>query len=246
MNSAIQPPLRVAPSGRSVSPRRTELPNAPQRTMLLGCGIAASMLYVAMDIVGTLGYSGYSYADHTFSELLAVGSPVRPLMILLSSIPYALLMAAFAAGVWKSAGARRAARITALLLLGYTVVGLITGLAFPMNTRQALAAGEGGLRNAMHPAGTAVMSLLLLAAMGFGATLAGRRFRYYTCATIIGLLLFGILTSLQAGRMTANLPTPWMGIEERVNIYATMLWMAMLAVGLRRHAGGGTGGEISS
>jgi hypothetical protein len=34
--------------------------------------------------------------------------------------------------------------------------------------------------------------------------------------------------------MAANEPTPWMGIEERINIYATMLWVAVLAIGLLR------------
>ncbi|MBS1910900.1 MAG: DUF998 domain-containing protein, partial [Bacteroidetes bacterium] len=202
--------------------------------MLCSCGVAASILYVVADIIGSLVYSAYSYTDHTYSELLAVGSPVRPSMIALSSAPYALLMMAFAAGVWNARSAKRTARVTAMLLLGYAAVGLVTGLVFPMHTRQALAAGEAGLRNAMHPVGTAVMSLLLLAAMGFAATLIGGRFRYYTHATILALLLFGILTSLQAGRMTANLPTPWMGMEERVNIYGTMLWMAILAGALRR------------
>ena len=34
---------------------------------------------------------------------------------------------------------------------------------------------------------------------------------------------------LQIFEMEANRPTPWMGLEERVNIYATMLWVAALA-----------------
>jgi hypothetical protein len=46
--------------------------------------------------------------------------------------------------------------------------------------------------------------------------------------------VFGVLASLQAGKMQANEPTPWMGIEERINIYATMLWVAVLAIGLLR------------
>jgi hypothetical protein len=42
------------------------------------------------------------------------------------------------------------------------------------------------------------------------------------------------LTSLQAGRITTNEPTPWAGIEERMNSYGIMLWVAVLAVGLLR------------
>lgn len=234
MNPALQHVERASMSEETLQQRSLRRPGTPLHTILLGCGIAASVLYVAADIVGSIRYAGYSYADHTFSELMAAGSPVRSLMIALCTIPYTVLMMAFVAGVWRSAGSKRAGRITAALLAGYTVIGTVAGLLFPMNTRVALAAGEAGLRNAMHPVGTAVMSLFLLLAMGFGARLLGRRFRYYTYATIITLLLFGILTSLQAGDMAANLPTPWMGIEERINIYAAMLWVGVFAVALQR------------
>jgi uncharacterized membrane protein len=71
-------------------------------------------------------------------------------------------------------------------------------------------------------------------AMVFGSALLGKRFRYYTYATVATLVVFGVLASLQAGRMVANQPTPWMGIEERINIYATMLWVAVVAIGLLR------------
>jgi hypothetical protein len=79
-----------------------------------------------------------------------------------------------------------------------------------------------------------VMSLFILLAMGFGASLLGKRLRYYSYATMAILVVFGVLASLQAGQMQANEPTPLMGIEERVNIYATMLWVAVLAIGLLR------------
>ena len=103
-----------------------------------------------------------------------------------------------------------------------------------MSIREVLAAGEATLRNAMHPPGTIVMSLFLVLAMAFGSTLLGRRFRYYTYGTIVTLVVFGVLASLQVGQLEANQPTPWMGIEERINIYATMLWLAVLAIGLLR------------
>lgn len=204
------------------------------RRILLICGIVSSVLYIAVDILGTLRYPGYRYTEQQFSELTAAGSPVRPLMIALSVIPYTLLVAALAVGVWISARPKRAGRITGAMLLGYAGFGMVGGWFTPMNTREALAAGERGLRNAMHIPMTAVMSLFMLLAMGFGATLLGKRFRYYSYATIAILVVFGVLTSLQAGKMVANEPTPWMGLTERINIYATMLWVAMLAIGLLR------------
>jgi hypothetical protein len=204
------------------------------RKILPGCGTVSSVLYVVTDVLGTLRYPGYSYADQTFSELTAQGAPTRPLMVALNGIPYGVLVAAFAGGVWASAGPKRAARITGAMLLGYAAFGVAGGLVFPMRPREALAAGEGTLRNTMHIPATAVMSLFIVLAMGFGATLLGKRFRYYSYGTIAILLVFGVLASLQAGQMAANEPTPWMGIEERINIYATMLWVAALAIGLLR------------
>jgi len=79
-----------------------------------------------------------------------------------------------------------------------------------------------------------VMSLFFLLAVIFGSTLLGKRFRYYSYGTIAILLVFGALTGFQAPQITANKPTPWGGIYERINIYATMLWVAVLATGLLR------------
>ena len=204
------------------------------RKILLICGIVSSVLYIVADVLGTLRYPGYSYANQTFSELTAQGSPVRPLMVALNGISYGVLVAAFAVGVWTSATPKRAARITGAMLLGYAAFGMAGGVFFPMRPREALAAGEGTLRNAMHIPATAVMSLFLLLAMGFGATLLGKQFRYYSYVTIAILLVLGALAGLQGGQMEANQPTPWMGVEERINIYATMLWVALLAIGLLR------------
>jgi hypothetical protein len=201
------------------------------RKILLGCGVVSSVLYIAVDVLGSLRYPGYSYADQEFSELTAQGSPVRSLMIALNEIPYTLLVAAFAGGLWTSAEPKRAGRITGAMLIGYALSGMVTGVFFPMKRREALAAGEGTLRNAMHPVGTIVMSLFIVLAMSYGARLLGRRFLYYSYGTIAILIVFGVLTSLQVGRMEANEPTPWMGVEERINIYATMLWVAALAIG---------------
>jgi hypothetical protein len=52
------------------------------RKILLGCGIASSVLYVASDILISWWDPNYSYRDQSFSELLAPGSPTRPLVFL--------------------------------------------------------------------------------------------------------------------------------------------------------------------
>jgi hypothetical protein len=204
------------------------------RKILLICGIASSVLYVASDILISWWDPNYSYRDQSFSELLAPGSPTRPIMVVANGITYGVLVVAFGVGVWASAGRRRAGRITGALLVGYAVIGAVGGVFFSAPTRETLEAGEETWRNTMHIPTTVVMILCILLAIGFGSTLLGRRFRYFSYAMILAILAFGILVGLQVDRVEANQPTPWLGIVERGNVYAIMLWVAVLAIGLLR------------
>jgi hypothetical protein len=63
-------------------------------------------------------------------------------MLVLSLISYVVLMIAFGLGIWRAAGGRRAQRITAAMLIGEVVWGFVGGLAFPMATREVIAAGR--------------------------------------------------------------------------------------------------------
>ncbi len=215
--------------------RRAVEPHPRVGKILAGCGLVSSVWYIASDIIGTLRYPGYSWLDQEFSELTAQGSPVRPLMVVLNEFPYTVLMPALSVGLWNAAGPkRRAARVAATGLAGYAVIGFAAGTLTPMATREAMAASRDTLRNAFHGPLTMVMDLSLIAGMALASQLFGKRFRYYSYGTIAILLAFGILTALQIPQMQANQPTAWMGLEERVNIYATMLWIGVLAVGLLR------------
>ena len=62
------------------------------RKILLICGIVSSVWYVVTDVIGTLRYPGYSYADQWFSELTAQRAPTRDFMVALNGIPYTLLV----------------------------------------------------------------------------------------------------------------------------------------------------------
>jgi hypothetical protein len=83
------------------------------RQVLLGCGVVAPVWWVAMDVVGSLRYEGYSYIDQTISELSAEGAPTRIFMTVLSGIPYAVLLIAFGMGIWITADGRRAEPVQA-------------------------------------------------------------------------------------------------------------------------------------
>jgi hypothetical protein len=207
------------------------------RAVIIACGIASSILYVVTDLVASHRYSGYSYRDQWFSELLADHAPTRPLMIATNAIPYTALVIAFSLGSITEPQFRLMARISGAMLLGYAITGAV-GVAHPMQTRAAIVTNSNDSQNMAHIASTAAMSVLLLLAMGFGARAFGPLFRRYTYLTIAVLLVFGGLTGRAAGRIDQGLDTPWSGIMERVNIYASMLWIAMLSVGLIRQLAG--------
>jgi hypothetical protein len=80
------------------------------------------VLYIAMDAVASIAYSGYSYRDQTISELSAIGAPTRPFWLVMS-IPYQALAFAFAFGVLILARQNRKVRIVGWLLL----IGAVTG-----------------------------------------------------------------------------------------------------------------------
>lgn len=179
-------------------------------------------------------YPGYSYVDQTISELSAQGAPTRIFMMVLSGIPYTVLMLAFGVGVWRAARGRHAGRIAGALLAAEAVWGFVGGIVFPMATREIIAAGQDTLRNQLHAWYGLGMPIFFLLSVGFGSRLLGTRFRYFSYGIILVTLVSGLVMSMQTGAMTANEPTPWMGLEERVTAYAPILWIAILATGLLR------------
>jgi hypothetical protein len=200
------------------------------RKPLLACGIAASLLYGVMMLI--IRYAGYSPMSQTVSELSAWGVSTRPLWMVLGSL-YDALMIAFALGIWASAGGRRSLRIVGGLLLAYGLLGLAWPFA-SMHQREVLAAGGGTLADTGHLVLGGITVALMFAAMAFGAAAFGMRFRIYSIVTIVILLAFGALTTADASRVAANLPTPWVGLWERINIGVFLLWVVVLAIALIR------------
>ncbi len=97
----------------------------------------------------------------------------------------------------------------------------------------------------MHLILAAVSTLLFVLSIALGATASGKRFRLYSIATILVVLAFGALTGMDASKISDNEPTPWVGITERIAVFGSMLWIAVLAIVLLRvqptgpHATGG-------
>jgi hypothetical protein len=200
------------------------------RKALLVCGIASSLLYVVATMLGAMQWPGYSTIDQSVSELIGINATSAPFVVPLYFI-YSLLIYAFGLGVWMSAGQKRAVRVAAVLMVAKEVLGLV-GLLF---ARVHLRGIEPTMSDTIHVIITAVgVFLCVFPAMGFGATAFGKKFRLYSIVTILVSLLFGALGGAAAVGIATNLPTPWLGVYERICIFSYLLWIAVLAIALLR------------
>lgn len=203
-----------------------------RRTLLLRCGILAPVLYVATDILASVRWVEYRYAAQTISETFAIGAPTRPL-VLVRGVGYAVLVLAFGFGVWRAARGKRLLRMAGALLVGIAVVDLVAPFVAPMHLRGA----ERTLTDTMHIVLASVDVLFILLIVGSAASVLGNRFRLYSIGTMVVVVLFGSLAGLDGPRIAADLPTPWVGVTERISVFSYMLWLVVFAIGLLREQG---------
>lgn len=202
-------------------------------TGLLACGIAYPVTYVvANDLVAASRYPGYRRVDQAVSELSATGAPTRPFLVGMLPV-FTAETVAFGLGVWKAAAGRRALRAASLALLGGGATG-VAWLPFPMSSREVIARGAAGGRDTGHVVLSGLTVAEIVGLLGAGAGAFGPRFRVYSLASGVVVLLSGALTSRQAAKLTKGLPTPRMGLYERVSIGTWLLWMSALAAILLR------------
>jgi hypothetical membrane protein len=97
-----------------------------------------------------------------------------------------------------------------------------------------LAAGGGTLTDTLHLVWAAITGVFFVLIVGSGAAALGKRFRAYSLATMAIGLACGAVTGTYAARVQADLPTPGVGVWERISIVAFMGWIAVLAITLLR------------
>lgn len=199
------------------------------RNLLLICGILSSLLYLGTDILAGMLWKGYSFTSQAISELFAIGAPTSGLVVPLFTV-YDLLLVAFVLGIWMSAGRNRALRVTALMVVGNAVNGLVLWHLFPMHMRGV----EMTFTDTMHLILAGVGFIFVLLALVFGVAAYRNWFRPYSVGTILILIVPGIVVFLYVPQVASNLPTPWTGVAERISTYGYLLWQAILAIVLLR------------
>lgn len=199
--------------------------------ILLTFGIISSVWYVAANFFVPLFYKGYSAASLTVSELSAIGSPTRILWVLVIML-YPAFLTAFGWGVWQSGIQNRTLRSTGTLIIAYAIFNFYWP---PMHQRDVIASSGGTLTDTLHIIWAMITLLLMTLMMIFGAAAAGSKtFRIYTGASMLAFIIFGILTMTEFPGIEANLPTPHIGIWERINIGVFLLWIVVFSIILDR------------
>jgi hypothetical protein len=196
--------------------------------VLLFSGVLSSIYYVAINVLVPLQFEGYDYASQTVSEISAIGAPTRLLWVV-AAVWYIILMGSFGWGVWISSEGNRRLRVLGGLIIVYCVINIYWP---PMHLRGS----EKSLTDVLHIVWAGVTVLLMMTIMGFGAMALGNIFRAYTILSVLFLLLFGFLTGRDAPNLEQDLPTPWMGVYERLAIGVFMTWIVVLSIVLMRRA----------
>lgn len=225
-------PRAVASTKRSTTHR---IAHATLTKVLVSCGIVYALTYALVnDAVAAFRYDGYSRMDQAVSELSATGAPTRPMLMVMLFV-WTALMVAFGLGVWRAADGRRWLQGEGVVLMAFGVMG-IAWLWFPMTSRQDMVNGTMPDNDLGHLVLSALTVLFILAQLGFGAAAFGWRFRLYSLVTALTVLGFGSMTAVESAKIPTGEPTPWLGLYERINIWAWLLFMAVLAVTLLREA----------
>jgi hypothetical protein len=208
-----QPPLR-----RRAATQESQ-PHEVTRKALLAAGALSSLLYVvATDVVATSQWNGYRRTEQMVSELFAVGSPGRDVLLPFTWL-YTVLFTAFGVGVWISQRGNRALRIAGGLLIGYGLWNIM-GALYPLTLGDDTSIP-------MHILATNVQLALMVAAMCFVAAGFHGRMRVYSIASLAASAVMGMVAF-----MAAPGPNLVLGISERISIGAFLLWVAVLAAAL--------------
>lgn len=183
--------------------------------ILLSCGIVAAFLYVIADILGIFIKPGYNFFSETAGLLSAPGTVSRPYVVTFDILAD-LVLIAFAAGVWITAGGNWAQRVMALFMAANALFALVGVAFFPMHPDEATSSQANKL-NVIFMA-SSMFGFVLAILFGIPANHNWLRWvslsiiEFYIVATVIGLII-------------PRLHGPTIGIQERTMTYTYLAWL---------------------
>jgi hypothetical protein len=191
---------------------------------LLMSGIASVVLYISVTIIGAYVWPEYNSLSQTVSELIAIDAPsasrVIPLFLL-----YSVLVFAFGSGILMLANENKALKFVAIFIIAKEILGVIATLFAPMHLRGETTT----ITDTMHAVLTAIGVLLcMFPAIIMSAKAFGGWFRVFSIVILLIFLICGTLAGMDGAKIAENLPTPYAGVWERINIFSYFAWVIIL------------------
>lgn len=210
----------------ALSPARTCDPATAVTRSLLGYGVLAGPMYVAVSLAQALTRDGFDLSRHSWS-LLANG-PLGWIQSTNLALTGAMVLA-FAIGVGRATGSRRAARL--LAVYGVSLIGAGIFTADPMDGFPIGMDETPTWHGALHLAAGGIGFLAMVAAclvLGRGFARAGSR-GWALSARVTGIALLAAFAGITTGSTAAVLPFV-------AGVLLSFGWLAGLAVHLYKNA----------
>lgn len=190
--------------------------------ILLSCGLIAALAHLGMDWLAGRLAKGYDLAARSMSDLGALGSPTRALVVVLTLVASALMIA-FGVGVWR-AGQAPLQRVVGGLVIANAAVSLVATLFFPNRYGERPAFGSPGVI-LMFLSVVFFVLAMIVGAVAFRGWLRGVSIAIPAAYVLLAALRFA--TAPPAGDSAALI-----GAQERTMAYSYLFWVMALAIHL--------------
>jgi hypothetical protein len=192
---------------------------------LLMSGIVSVVLYIVATIIGSYAWPEYNSFSQSVSELIAVNAPSASIVIPMFLL-YSLLVFIFGASILMSAKENKSLKFVAVFIVAKEIFGVIATLFAPMHLRGETTT----ITDTMHIVLTAIGVLLcMFPAIILSAKAFGGWFRIFSMVVILIFLICGTLAGMDGAKIAENLPTPYAGVWERINIFSYFVWVIALS-----------------
>jgi hypothetical protein len=191
--------------------------------ILLFCGILAPLIYLGTDWLAGKLLKGYNFTAQSMSELSAAGSPTRSIVVWLTLLAGAVMIA-FGVGAWRAAGEGLLGHIVSALVIGNAVAGSIATVFFPNHFGERPSFGSPGVLFMFFSV------LFFVLAMVLGAFAFSGWLRSLSIAIPAAYLLLAVLRFATASPPAGETAVSAIGAQERTMAYSFLVWVLALAI----------------
>ncbi|MGB7875626.1 MAG: DUF998 domain-containing protein [Anaerolineales bacterium] len=197
------------------------------RKLLIYCGLAAPVLYVATAIVGAALRPDYSHIVNAISELLSHGAPNKAVLDVVFNLYNALMLAFAIVAFAVLKNSQRLSRIAMGILIAIQVLSFSWGF-FPMDPLGAEATFAGTMHNVFGGiVAFATIIMPLLMGLGFRHTSDFKRYSDFSFIASGIIFISGLTGVILAGQGFLVF-----GLFERITIGTYEVWIFVTALNL--------------